>query len=149
MHGFAIGLCCLGREGRQLALWKTGHSMPLTQLCSGVCVLVVFLLMVASLKQHAHNWRFYRRAKMSPETEIRCASSSPSGWLSDEERGEPDGFLLPIGLHLSAPHPFLSHFLLLCHLPRTREMHVSPEAHRWCLPEDGVLKSQCCPWSQC
>lgn len=65
---------------------------------------------------------------------------SPSGWLSDEERGETDGFLIPIDLHLSAPHPFFSHFLLLCHLPRTREMHVSPGTHRWCLPEDGVLK---------
>lgn len=134
-HDFAIGLCCVGREGRQHGGRK--DSIPLPQLCSGVCVLVVFLLMVATLKQHVHNWRAYRPAKMSPEMEIICVTSSPSGWLSDRERWTwwfPNPYWSPSLCSSSLLFSFPSS------LPRTREMHLSPEAHRWFLPENGVLE---------
>lgn len=38
MLGFAIGLCCIGREGRQLARWKTGHSIPDTAVLWSLCI---------------------------------------------------------------------------------------------------------------
>lgn len=86
MSGSHACLChwalpCRQRRYRQVARWAKRIQPTSDTAVLGLCVLVVFLLMVASLKQHEPKW-------MALETKITCVTGSPSGWVSDEERDQ-------------------------------------------------------------